>query len=164
MAKIFDKPCNKWIEVPSETYAEYMKYCNTHRKRMQAHSLCRCPKALWWQCDTVCADCVHRNDPESVSLDEQVTSELCDGENSLLDIVMDDSELMEDLMCDADELNHLLHRLKELMLEAIQIGEQRDENLSDAEIAELIGVKRTTFLYRLNRVRKILKNEFPEFF
>ncbi|WP_405348347.1 hypothetical protein [Ruminobacter amylophilus] len=77
---------------------------------------------------------------------------------------MDDSELMEDLMCDADELNCLLHRLKELMPEAIQIGELRDENLSDAEIAELIGVKRTTFLYRLNRVRKILKNEFPEFF
>lgn len=48
MAKIFDKPANKWVEVPSETYAEYMKYCSSHRKRMQAHSLCRCPRAMWW--------------------------------------------------------------------------------------------------------------------
>lgn len=131
---------------------------------MQAHSLYRYPKAMRWQCDTVCADCVYRNDLETVSLDAQVTSELSDDENSLLDIVIDNFELMEDLMCDADELNHLLHRLKELMLEATQIGELRDENLSDTEIAERIGVKRTTFLYRLNRVREILKNELPEFF
>ena len=71
MAKIFDKPSNKWIEVPNETYAEYMKYCSNHRKRMQAHGLCKCPRAKWWQCDTVCADCIHQNLPETVSLDEQ---------------------------------------------------------------------------------------------
>ena len=164
MAKIFDKPANQWIEVPSETYAEYMKYCSSHRKRMQAHSLCRCPRAMWWQCDTVCADCVHRNEPETVSLDEPVTCRSSDDEMDRLDAIADDSDLMEDLLCDADELNRLLKRLDELMPEALMIGELREKELSDAEIAERIGVKRTTFSSRLNRVRQILKSEFPEAF
>lgn len=80
-----------------------------------------------------------------------------------LDAIADDSDLMEDLLCDADELNRLLKRLDELM-EALMIGKLREKELSDAEIAERIGVKRTTFRSRLNRVRQILKNEFPEAF
>ena len=95
MAKIFDKPSNKWIEVPNETYAEYMKYCSNHRKRMQAHGLCKCPRAKWWQCDTVCADCIHQNLPETVSLDEPVTDCSSEDEMDLLDVVVDGSELME---------------------------------------------------------------------
>lgn len=164
MAKIFDKPSNKWIEIPNETYAEYMKYCSNHRKRMQAHGLCKCPRAKWWQCDTVCADCIHQNLPETVSLDEPVTDCSSEDEMELLDVVVDGSELMEELLCDADELNHLLKRLQELMPEALKIGKLRDDELTDTEIAERIGVCRTTFRSRLNKVREILKKEFPEVF
>ena len=82
----------------------------------------------------------------------------------LLDVIVDGSELMEELLCDADELNHLLKRLQELMPEALKIGKLRDDELTDTEIAERIGVCRTTFRSRLNKVREILKKEFPEVF
>ena len=164
MAKIFDKPSNKQIEVPSETYAEYMKYCSNHRKRMQAHGLCKYPRAKWWQCDMVCADCIHQNLLETVSLDEPVTDCSSEDEMELLDVIVDGSELMEELLCDADELNHLLKRLQELMPDALKIDKLRDDELTDTEIAERIGVCRTTFRSRLNKVREILKKEFPEVF
>ena len=141
-----------------------MKYCSNHRKRMQAHGLCKYPRAKWWQCDTVCADCIHQNLLETVSLDEPVTDCSSEDEMELLDVVVDGSELMEELLCDADELNHLLKRLQELMPEALKIGKLRDDELTDTEIAERIGVCRTTFRSRLNKVREILKKEFPEVF
>ena len=141
-----------------------MKYCSNHRKRMQAHGLCKYPRAKWWQCDTVCADCIHQNLLETVSLDEPVSDCSSEDEMELLDVVVDGSELMEELLCDADELNHLLKRLQELMPDALKIGKLRDDELTDTEIAERIGVCRTTFRSRLNKVREILKKEFPEVF
>ena len=38
MAKIFDKPSNKRIEVPNETYAEYMKYLDSGYCILEANS------------------------------------------------------------------------------------------------------------------------------
>ena len=50
------------------------------------------------------------------------------------------------------------------MPEAIEIGQLRQAGLSDAAIAETIGIKRTTFLSRLKKVRKQLAVEFPDIF
>ena len=50
------------------------------------------------------------------------------------------------------------------MPEAIKIGQLRQAGLSDAAIAETIGIKRTTFLSRLKKVRKQLAVEFPDIF
>ena len=59
-------------------------------------------------------------------------------------------------------LTQLLKRLQELMPEAIQIGKLREDGLSDEAIADIIGIKRTTFRSRLEKAREKLCEEFPE--
>ncbi len=67
-------------------------------------------------------------------------------------------------LCDKVALEKLLARLEELMPEAIKIGQLRQAGLSDAAIAEAIGIKRTTFISRLKKARKQLAAEFPDIF
>lgn len=76
----------------------------------------------------------------------------------------DQSELVENLLCDADELQHLLNRLEDLMPEALQIGRLRESGMADAVIADKVGIKRTTINSRLKKVKEILSQEFPDWF
>ena len=85
-------------------------------------------------------------------------------ECSLEECAEEQSELIEELFCDADELQHLLNRLEELMPEAVQIGRLRESGATDTVIAEKIGIKRTTFNSRLKKVRDTLAKEFPDWF
>jgi DNA-directed RNA polymerase specialized sigma24 family protein len=62
------------------------------------------------------------------------------------------------------ELDQLFTRLQELMPEAKRIGELREEGLSDEAIADIIGIKRTTFLSRLKKAKEKLAKEFPYWF
>lgn len=43
-------------------------------------------------------------------------------------------------------------------------GELREEGLSDEAIADIVGIKRTTFLSRLKKVEEKLSQEFPDWF
>ena len=73
-------------------------------------------------------------------------------------------------LCDGDccnckiELEHLFARLNELMPEAVKIGELRQKGLSDEKIADNIGIKRTTFLSRIKKIKELLKSEYPDLF
>ena len=71
---------------------------------------------------------------------------------------------MDEIIADSQQLEQLFIRLKELMPEAIQIGELRLDGHTDVDIASHIGIRNTTFRSRLERVKKILLQEFPEFF
>ena len=50
------------------------------------------------------------------------------------------------------------------MPEAVEIGRLRQDGLSDEAIAEIIGIKRTTFLSRLKKAKEQLATEFPDRF
>lgn len=76
----------------------------------------------------------------------------------------DDAPLIEEVLADEMMLAQLLHRLDELMPEARRIGELREEGLSDEAIADIIGIKRTTFLSRLKKAKEKLAREFPDWF
>jgi DNA-directed RNA polymerase specialized sigma24 family protein len=46
----------------------------------------------------------------------------------------------------------------------VQIGQLRQDGLSDEAIADIIGIKRTTFRSRLAKVKAVLATEYPDFF
>lgn len=151
--RIYDKITRTWYEVPEDQYREY------DRKRMQYRGECFCPRSKWWLCDGNCLDCEFHNNT-TVSLDDP----LPDGEGTLADYVPDDAPLIEEVLSEKAELDQLFKRLQELMPEAKRIGELREEGLSDETIADIVGIKRTTFLSRLKKAKGKLSQEFPDWF
>ena len=161
--RIYRKSEHRWIDVSEEYYRDHMRFCDAFRKRQQAHGQCVCPRRKFWLCNTDCMNCEFRRAGDMLSLDYEF--ENSDGNTCTLgDMISDDTPLIEDVLADKVELDQLIKRLQELMPEAIPIGELRLEGLSDEAIADIIGIKRTTFRSRLDKVKEKLSEEFPDWF
>ena len=157
--RIYDKTTKQWYEIPEDQYREYDRWRTALRKRMQYRGECFCPRSKWWLCDGNCLDCEFHNNT-TVSLDDP----LPDGDGTLADYVPDSAPLIEEVLSEKAELDQLFERLQELMPEAKRIGELREEGLSDEAIADIVGIKRTTFLSRLKKAKGKLSQEFPDWF
>lgn len=161
--RIYDKQTKTWFEVAPEQYEEFDRWRTNLRKREQYHHRCMCPRNKWWLCDGMCQDCEFHAPGDTLSLDMPVSNE--DGDEvTLLDTLVDPAPTIESVICDKAELDQLFTRLNELMPEAVQIGKLRQDGLSDEAIAEIIGIKRTTFLSRLKKAKEQLTTEFPDRF
>lgn len=90
--------------------------------------------------------------------------QLPDSEGTLADYVPDGAPLIEEVLSEKSELDQLFKRLQNLMPEAKRIGKLREEGLSDEAIADIVGIKRTTFLSRLKKTEGKLSQEFPDWF
>lgn len=161
--RIYLKSTHEWVEVPEDYYREHIRSLDAFRKRQQSHGQCTCPKNKFWLCDGDCFSCEFRHAGDTLSLDYTLENE--EGESvSPLESLVDPGPFMDDVICDKILLGQLFRRLNELMPEAIRIGQLRQEGLSDKEIAEMIGIKRTTYLSRLKKAKQQLSEEFPDFF
>ena len=161
--RIYLKATRQWVEVSEEYYRDHTRYHDALRKRQQSHGQCVCPKNKFWLCDGDCLTCEFRRAGDTLSLDYTVENE--DGDAcSPLDNLADPAPSIEEIICDKAELDQLFARLNELMPEAVQIGQLRQDGLSDEAIAEIIGIKRTTFLSRLKKAKEQLAAEFPDRF
>lgn len=161
--RIFDKQTKSWFEVSPEEYKNFDTWRTNLRKREQYHGRCMCPRNKWWLCDGMCDDCEFHAAGDILSLDMPVSNE--DGDEvSLMDTLVDPAPLIEDVICDKAELDQLFSRLQELMPEAIQIGQLCQKDPTDEAIAEIIGIKRTTFRSRLEKAKQQLATEFPDRF
>ena len=161
--RIYDKTTRQWFEVTPEQYAEFDRWRTNKRKREQYHGRCMCPRNKWWLCDGMCDDCEFHAAGDVLSLDKPVSHE--DGDEvSLADALTDPSPSIEAVICDKAELDQLFERLNEIMPEATEIGRLRMSKLSDEAIAQIIGIKRTTFLSRLKKATEQLAAEFPDRF
>lgn len=161
--RIYDKQTKTWFEVSPEQYEEFDRWRTNLRKREQYHHRCMCPRSKWWLCDGMCQDCEFHAPGDTLSLDMPVSNENGD-EVTLLDTLVDPAPTIESIICDKAELDQLFAHLNELMPEAVQIGKLRQDGLSDEAIAEIIGIKRTTFLSRLKKAKEQLATEFPDRF
>ena len=161
--RIYDKQTKTWFEVTPEHYAEFDQWRTNKRKRGQYHGRCMCPRNKWWLCDGMCDDCEFHAPGDVLSLDKPVSND--DGDEvTLLDTLVDPAPSIESVLCDKAELDQLFARLNELMPEAQDIGKLRQKGLTDDAIAKVIGIKRTTFRSRLEKVKKQLASEYPDRF
>lgn len=161
--KIYLPHEKKWVEVTEAQYYAYYRDIWATRKRAQEHRQCMCPKNKQWLCDGDCLVCRFHAPGDNLSLD--LTYENSDGEEySMTDKLAYQSTNIDDIVTDQIMLDMLFQRLGKIMPEARRIGELRMAGLSDAEIADKIGVPRTTFLYRLKKAKEFLQNEYPELF
>ena len=152
---LYDKPTRTWFDVPADVYKAYSRECNTHRKKMQDHGLCNCPRKNWWLCDMVCMDCEYRNST-SISLDAPQGE---DEDTTLMDIIPDGRTLMEDDVADRDLLARLIKRLRNLDPDANAILAlwQEDHTISDRAIAKTLGRPQRTFSDQMKRYRTELR-------
>lgn len=160
--RIYIRSQHRWQEVSEEIYQEHIRFHDTYRHRIQGRGLCRCPRSKWWVCDADCLTCEYHNADVIASLDAPIGED--DDNLSLMDAITDDSMTVSELATDRIVLEQLFKRLAELMPEAENIGKLRMQGLSDEAIAKAIGIPRTTFLSRIKAAKKLLAQEYPDFF
>lgn len=151
-------PCTK------EEFDNYYREINAFRQKQQYHGKCVCPEKKRLDCDMNCAACPFHRGGDQVSLDYKTIVDEVGEEITWLNSLEDPSPLIEDIVADHQTFQLLFNRLNELMPEAVDIGKMRLAGKSDRVIATEIGIKSTTFRSRLDRVRKVLVSEFPDFF
>lgn len=160
--RIYLKSTREWVMVSEEVYCEHVRYYDSYRKKHKSRGECACPKSKFWLCDGDCPTCEFHHATMN-SIDYTVESKDGDTYSPIVQIY-DPSPSIESVVCDKVELDRLFARLNELMPEAIEIGRLRQQGLSDSAIADALGVKRTTFLSRLKKVKALLADEYPNFF
>jgi hypothetical protein len=151
-------PCTK------EEFDAYYHDINLFRQKQQRHGKCVCPEKKRLDCDMDCASCPFRRAGDTVSLDYKTTHNEDGEEIAWIDSLEDPSPLIADIVADRETLLRIFDRLNDLMPEALDIGKMRLAGKSDLAISAEIGIKNTTFRSRLERVKKVLASEFPEFF
>lgn len=151
-------PCTK------EEFDNYYRDINAFRQKQQYHGKCVCPEMKRLDCDMNCATCPFSRGGDQVSLDYKTVVDEDGEEITWLNSLEDPSPLIEDVVADHQTFQLLFIRLNELMPEALDIGKMRLAGKSDRLIATEIGIKSTTFRSRLDRVKKVLASEFPDFF
>ena len=161
--KIYLPHEKQWVEVTEAQYYAYYRDIWATRKRAQTHRQCMCPKSKLWLCDGDCLACQFRAAGDNLSLDLTYSNEGGD-EFSLLDKLAAGSASLEDAVTDQIMLAELIKRLGEIMPEAHRIGELRIKGLTDTEIADVIGIPRTTFLSRIKKAMEVIKREHPDLF
>ena len=159
---IFTRAMKEPIPVTEEMFKEYFRDVDLYRRKQQRHGRCVCQKTKTLSCDMDCWTCPYSREGDTCSLDAETENN--SGVKERLDDLADEGPLMEDAVCDRDELIRLLDRIDELMPEARTIGKLREEGFTEDEIGERIGTGRKTYAYRLKQLKETLKEEFPEFF
>ena len=160
---IFLKSTRQWVPVSDELYDEHRREIDAFIHRMRDHKCCRCPKSKWWLCDKDCWTCEFHCGSEFASLDTPIDNEETE-DITLGDTVADDAPSIDSIVCDKAELDQLFARLNQLMPEAAEIGKLRLSGLNDSAIADTLGIKRTTFRSRLQKVKEQLADEYPDRF
>lgn len=160
---IFMKSTRTWVPVSWPLYYDYSHTVDAYIHKMRSHKCCSCPKKKTWLCDEDCYTCEFHCGSEYASLDAPLKNDNAEG-ITLVNTVADNAPSIDSVICDKLELEDLFARLNELMPEAVEIGKLRLAGYSDEAIAEAIDIKRTTFLSRLLKLKKLLAPEYPDFF
>lgn len=151
------------IPCTEEEFKNYYHDIDNFRRKQQRHGRCVCPISKQLECDMDCATCPFRRAGDTASLDYTITD--ADGnEEAWVNTIADPTPLFSDVLAEKEHLELIIQRLKEIMPEAITIGQLREQGLTEDAIAEEIGIGRKTFAYRLKKAKLLLEKEFSDFF
>ena len=135
--KVYVRQLKQWVEMDGRVYEAYQKPIDAHRKRMQYHGRCACPKSRIWLCDGDCGTCEFSRAGDLVYLDEPFG----DGSCTMFDLIEDEHSDIETILIDRELLDTLIAKLNELDPEGRRICELLMEDKDEREIAKLMGFK-----------------------
>lgn len=152
--KVYIPNTHQFISVTKEFYYEYYRPIWRTQKEAQKHGQCMCPRGKLWRCDGCCLDCPYHSSGNVWSLEYE--------QELMGDKREDPTADVESIVTDKIVLQQLFKRLDEIFPEARRIGELRMEGVSDRDIADLVGIPRSTFRSRLEKVEALLREEYGD--
>ncbi len=160
---IYLRSTRERIPCTQEEFENYYREINAFRKKQQRHKTCICSENNRLDCDMDCVTCPFRRGTTFISLND-LTEDENGHEIEMGDLIEDPTPRIDEAYAEMEELRELLHRVSELMPEALEIGSLRLQGMSDRQIESRLGVLRQTMEYRLKRLKRQMEKEFPEFF
>ena len=154
--KVYIPSTHQLVPVTKEFYYEYYRPIWRTQKQAQKHGQCMCPKSKLWRCDGCCLECSYHAPGNVWSLEYE--------QELMGDKLEDPSADIESIVTDKIVLDKLFKRLDTLFPEARRIGELRMEGVSDRDIADLVGIPRSTFRSRLEKVEALIREEYGDIF
>ena len=148
--KIYIQATRQFVEVSEEVFHAFYNACSKERKALMAAGYCRCPRNCIYYCNCDCTNCHFRATPNAPTM--QAVSD--DGDSVEEFDIPDPVDIEIEL--DSHLLIELIERLTEIYPDAGTIIKLRYEVYSDSEIARMLNVPRTTFLYKLKSALKWL--------
>lgn len=134
---------------------DLQKEADRIRKKAQYHGECACPKKYIWKCDGDCDHCDYCVREQPLSLDLEIENHgdcFCDSTDT------------EEVITDKLFFSELLARLAVLMPEAIEVGKLMLNGESERSSIEKLGMTRSTYRSRLNKIKQQLFDEYGKIF
>lgn len=152
--KIYIPSTHQFIPVTKEVYYDYYRPIWRIQKQSQKYGQCMCPRSKLWRCDGCCIDCPYHaaGNVSSLDYEQELTGDVHEDPNANVEAMVSDQMVLQ----------QLFYRMDELFPEARRIVELRMEGKSDRDIADLIGIPRTTFRSRLDKIAARLREEFSD--
>ena len=161
--KVYLPASDEWVDVSEEVYREYYRPIWAHRKRMQSHGRCACPKGKLWICDADCGRCSFSTGGDMRSLD----FEYADGEGgtcTLAETLADESPDAQAIIEDRELLDALFRKLGDLDPEGRRICELLLEDKTEREIAAEMGFpSQSSVSHRKRRAFAKLRESLSDF-
>lgn len=143
-----------YVQVSPELYHEYNKMTNAYRNKQYEHGRCKCPKDKWWQCDINCEMCPYHCAGDQTSLDGTRTDQ--DGGTYTLDKHFGQESLdFEGNVADAAMFSEMLAEMEDVFPDIQKIAALLVSGYAETEIAEKVGIPRTTLRSRLQKLKKL---------
>lgn len=142
----------QFVEVSEEVYRTYYQPIWRTWDNAKYHKTCSGDD--WRRCLGDCAACKYSHHRDNaISLDTVVD----ESEGiTIADTVKDPSPLIDEIMAQNAALEELLDTLQEIDPDGRRIGELMLEGKTKVEISSILGVARTTYNYRFDKLRKAL--------
>lgn len=163
--KIFVHGINTWVEVSEDVYRAYYRPIWAMQKRAQKHNQCVCPKSRLWLCDADCTGCCFHKAGDMLSLDHEY--EDGDGNHTslsetLLALPSDGPDTCT--LAEENTLHMALHHaLESLSPENRRICELIMAGETERAIAADLGIPRTTYVYRRDKLLRLLHDQLEDF-
>lgn len=142
----------QFVEVSEEVYRTYYQPIWRVWKETHKHGACRGTE--WKRCLGDCATCTrYQRGSHILSLDVVVDEDEC---TTVADTLIDPEPLIDEVLTQNAVLEELLDALQELDPDGRRIGELLLEGKTKVEISSILGIARTTYNYRFDKLRKSL--------
>ncbi len=157
---IYIRKLNLNLPASLEDFSNYYHDISIYRVKKYRHGLCCCPEKKFTCCDMDCLTCPMRKSGAEISLDAIEGGEDNTERNNAF---FESPENVEDEVLNRLEEQEVIRRILELYPEAITYGKLKMDGKTDDEIAKITGIPRQTNHDRVQKVKKILREEFPEY-
>ena len=132
-----------WVPVSENVYRESTKHISYYRQSQQRCGKCICPRKKWWFCDMDCEACKYKVAGNQLSLDYIYQSD--EGQDfNMLEFLEADILPFEDAVDNQFIAGDIIEHLQTVAPLALKVASMRLNGLSDTDIANKLGIHRTT--------------------